>query len=56
MNQQWIFGIDGGGTSTRLRVEGLARELLYQAEDRASTHLGRLEWFRKTLEALFRDG
>ncbi len=54
MNQQWIFGIDGGGTSTRLRVEGLARELLYQAEG-PSLNPRSVGWngSRKTLEGLF---
>ncbi|MDQ7795996.1 MAG: BadF/BadG/BcrA/BcrD ATPase family protein [Spirochaetia bacterium] len=32
MNEQWIFGIDGGGTSTRLRIESLEGSLLFQSE------------------------
>jgi N-acetylglucosamine kinase-like BadF-type ATPase len=54
MNQQWIFGIDGGGTSTRLRVESLERELLYQAEG-PSLNPRSVGWegSRTTLEGLF---
>ncbi len=54
MNQQWIFGIDGGGTSTRLRVESLERELLYQAEG-PSLNPRSVGWNGsfKTLEGLF---
>jgi N-acetylglucosamine kinase-like BadF-type ATPase len=54
MNQQWIFGIDGGGTSTRLRVESLERELLYQAEG-PSLNPRSVGWegSRATLEGLF---
>jgi N-acetylglucosamine kinase-like BadF-type ATPase len=54
MNQQWIFGIDGGGTSTRLRVESLERELLYQAEG-PSLNPRSVGWngSRKTLRGLF---
>jgi N-acetylglucosamine kinase-like BadF-type ATPase len=34
----WIFGIDGGGTSTRLRVESIRGELLFYGEG-GSTNL-----------------
>lgn len=56
MNQQWIFGIDGGGTSTRLRVESLGRELLYQAEG-DSLNPRSVGWngSHKTLAILFSD-
>jgi len=54
MEQQWIFGIDGGGTSTRLRVESLERKLLYQAEG-PSLNPRSVGWNGsfKTLEGLF---
>jgi len=54
MNQQWIFGIDGGGTSTRLRVESLEMELLVQAEG-PSLNPRSVGWegSRTTLEGLF---
>jgi N-acetylglucosamine kinase-like BadF-type ATPase len=54
MDQEWIFGIDGGGTSTRLQVENLAGELLYQAEGSGLNPRSRgWEGSQKTLESLF---
>ena len=54
MYQEWIFGIDGGGTSTRLRVENRAGELLYRTKG-SSLNPRSVGWSgaRKTLNALF---
>jgi glucosamine kinase len=32
MNGPWVFGLDGGGTSSRLRIESLSGELIYRGE------------------------
>lgn len=54
MDNQWIFGIDGGGTSTRLRIESLEGKMLYQAES-LSMNPRSVGWngSRKTLDDLF---
>jgi N-acetylglucosamine kinase-like BadF-type ATPase len=36
MDSRWVFGIDGGGTSARLRVEALSGELLFYGEGGSS--------------------
>jgi N-acetylglucosamine kinase-like BadF-type ATPase len=36
MDPRWVFGIDGGGTSARLRVESLSGELLFYGEGGSS--------------------
>ena len=36
MDSRWVFGIDGGGTSARLRVESLSGELLFYGEGGSS--------------------
>jgi N-acetylglucosamine kinase-like BadF-type ATPase len=41
MGGQWIFGIDGGGTSARLRVEALSGGLLFYAEGGSSNLHGK---------------
>lgn len=33
MDNRWIFGIDGGGTSTRIQVESLGGQILWHRED-----------------------
>jgi len=56
MDNQWIFGIDGGGTSTRLRIESLEGKMLYQAES-LSMNPRSVGWngSRKTLDDLFQE-
>ncbi len=60
MSEQWIFGIDGGGTAVRLRVESVRGELLYQAES-TSVNPRSVGWdgargiFEKLFSLMFKD-
>jgi len=56
MNDSWIFGIDGGGTTLRLRVENLAGELLSQKQG-SSLNPRSVGWdgIKTTLEHLFAE-
>lgn len=56
MGEQWVFGIDGGGTTARLRVESLRGELLFLTEA-SSVNPRSVGWdgARGELEKLFAE-
>lgn len=54
MGKAWVFGVDGGGTSCRLRVEAAVGDLLWKGESSgANPRSVGWEGVRKVLEGLF---
>lgn len=54
MNESWVFGLDGGGTSSRLRIESLSGELLFKAEGSGTNYYAKpREEITATLRGLF---
>ncbi|HAE22824.1 MAG TPA: hypothetical protein DCG47_10940 [Spirochaetaceae bacterium] len=53
---EWLFGIDGGGTNSRIRVEGMDGSLLYRAEGGGcNPHAGSMKAASATIAALINE-